>query len=293
MKILITGKAGFIARNISEQLGREYVIVSCNSKELNLLDSEKVLDFIKTSKFDIIIHTATYDAAPKHSTKDTAKVLENNLKMFFNITRCKDYFGKMLYFGSGAEFGREHWMPKMKEDCFDRYVPQDQYGFSKYIMTKYAKASPNIYNLRLFGVFGKYEDWRVRFISNACCRVVFDLPIIVKQNVIFDYLYIDDLVKITKWFIDNRPKQESYNVTSGRALDHFSLAKKILKISSKKLEIVVQENKPNIEYSADNSKLMKELGGYNFKDIDEALRELYDWYVANKNTIDRDKLLCQ
>lgn len=203
MKILITGGNGFIARNLFERLNNEYTLTSLNSKEFNLLDSLNVFDYIKSSQFDVIIHTATYDAAHKHSTKDPGKVLENNLKMFFNIARCKDYFDKMIYFGSGAEFARENWMPKMKEDYFDEHVPVDQYGFSKYIMTKHTQLSPNIYNLRLFAVFGKYEDWRVRFISSACCQAVFDLPVVIKQNVLFDYMYIDDLVNLTKWFIKN------------------------------------------------------------------------------------------
>jgi UDP-glucose 4-epimerase len=136
MKILITGASGFIARNLSEQLSSQHDIVSLNSQELNLLDFQKVFDYLKSSRFDCIIHTATYDAAPKHSIKDPSKVLENNLKMFFNITRCKEFFGKMIYFGTGAEFGRENWIPKMKESYFDQHVPTDQYGLSKYIMTK-------------------------------------------------------------------------------------------------------------------------------------------------------------
>lgn len=101
MKILITGGNGFIAKNLLEQLNSEYTVLSCNSKELNLLDSLKVFDYIKSNQFEVIIHTATYDAAPKHSTKDPSKVLEYNLKMFFNIARCKDYFGKMIYLVRG------------------------------------------------------------------------------------------------------------------------------------------------------------------------------------------------
>ena len=131
MKILITGGAGFVARSLFEVLKNDNTVISCNSKELNLLDTSIVYEYIKNNHFEVIIHAATYDAAPKTSTKDPSKVLDNNLKMFFNLARCKDYFGKLIYFGSGAEFGREHWISEMKEDYFDQYVPSDQYGFSK------------------------------------------------------------------------------------------------------------------------------------------------------------------
>lgn len=291
MKILITGGSGFIARNLFEQLKADFQVTALNSRELNLLDPLKVSDCLKKGRFDCVIHSATYDAAPKHSTKDPAKVLENNLKMFFNLARCKDYFGKMIYFGSGAEFGREFWVPKMKEDYFDQNVPQDQYGLSKYIMTRFARLNKNIYNLRLFGVFGKYDDWRTRFIPNACCNAVFGLPILIKQNVVFDYLYIDDLVRITRWFIENTPRVSDYNISTGVTFDHLSLAKKILKICGKNLEIVVKNEKADLEYSGDNSRLIREIGEYDFKDMDEALKELYGWYLKNKDTIDKTNLV--
>lgn len=290
MKILVTGGTGFIAKNIFEQLGKEYDITSCNSKELNLLNHDNVFNFIKNNKFDVVIHTATYDAAPKHSVKDPAKVLENNLKMFFNITRCKDYFGKMIYFGSGAEFDREHWMPKMKEDYFDQYVPADQYGFSKYIMTKYAQSNDNIYNLRLFAVFGKYEDWRVRFISNACCRVILNLPITINQNASFDFMYIDDLIKIVKWFIDNKPQKSVYNICTGSIYDFKALAEKIIKISGKNLEIITKIKKLGAEYSGDNSLLLSELKDFKFTLIDESIKGLYDWWDSNKHIIGKDNI---
>ncbi|MDP2923376.1 MAG: NAD(P)-dependent oxidoreductase [Candidatus Omnitrophota bacterium] len=290
MKILITAGAGFIAKNLFEQLNSEYALVSCNSKELNLLETLKVFDYLKSNRFDAIVHTATYDAAPKHSTKDPSKVLEYNLKMFFNLARCKDYFGKMIYFGSGAEFGRENWIPKMKEDYFDQHIPQDDYGFSKYIMTKYTLSSSNIYNLRLFAVFGKYEDWRVRFISNACCNALSGLPITINQNKFFDFLYIDDLIKIVKWFIDNNPKKNVYNVCTGRTIDFKTLAEKIIKISGKKLDTIIKTEGLSREYSGDNSLIMNELKDFKFSLIDSSIKVLYDWYDSNKQIIEKDKL---
>ena len=290
MKILITGGNGFIARHLREQLDSGYVLLSPNSKELNLLDASRIFDYIKGNEFDVIIHAATYDAAPKHSTKDPSRVLEYNLKMFFNIARCKDYFDKMIYFGSGAEFGRENWIPKMKEDYFDQHVPVDQYGFSKYIMTKYAQLSGNIFNLRLFAVFGKYEDWRYRFISNACSNVVLNQPITINQNVFFDFMYVDDLIKIVKWFINNKPKKNVYNVCTGNINDFKTIAEKIIKISGKKLDIIIKTDSLGREYSGDNSLLLNELKGFEFSLIDDAIKDLYNWYELNKHIIEKDKL---
>jgi GDP-L-fucose synthase len=285
MKILITGGNGFIAKNLFEQLNKEYEIVSMNSKELNLLDSLKVFEFLKNNRFDIIIHTATYDAAPKHSTKDPNKVLENNLKMFFNIVRCKDYFNKMIFFGSGAEYNRKNWVPKMKEDYFDKHIPEDQYGFSKYLMTKYALSNNKIYNIRLFAVFGKYEDWRVRITSNICYNIILNQPVVINQNKYYDFLYIDDLVKIVKWFIENDPKEKVYNVCTSKVIDFKTIAEKIIKFSGKNLNIFINEKELGKEYSGDNSLLLNELKNFKFSSFDESIKSLYEWYDKNKEVL--------
>jgi len=291
MKILITGGNGFIARNLSEHLNDNgYVLTLLNRQGLDLLEQQKVFDLIKSKRFDVVIHTATYDAAPRHSTKDPSKVLENNLRMFFNLARCKDHFGKMIYFGSGAEFDREHWKPRMREDYFDQHIPQDQYGFSKYVMTKHAQLSANIYNLRLFGVFGKYDDWQTRFIPNACCQAVLGLPVTIKQNKLCDFLYIDDLVKIVRWFIGNSPRRNVYNICTGKVNDFKSLAEKIIKISGKQLDIVIETAGFGREYSGDNALLLEELRDFKFQPFDKSIKELYGWYEENKQIIEKDKL---
>ena len=84
-KILITGGSGFIARSLFEYLSDCYFspleknIYCLGRQELDLLDSEKVFNFIKKNNFDVVIHAATYDAVPEFTTKDPTKVLENNL----------------------------------------------------------------------------------------------------------------------------------------------------------------------------------------------------------------------
>lgn len=285
MKILITGGNGFIARNLVEQLGSNYEMVSMNSKELNLLDTKKVFDFIKENKFNVIIHTATYDAVQKDSTKDPAKVLEKNLRMFFNLVRCEDYFDKMIYFGSGAEYNRENWIPKMKEDYFDQHIPEDQYGLSKYIMTKYALSHDKIYNLRLFAVFGKHDDWKTRFIPNACHQAVLNRSIRINKNAFYDHLCVDDLTKIVKGFIDNKPKKKVYNVCSCEVYDRKNLAEKIIRASGKDLKIIIENEEMGREYSGDNSLLLNELRGFSFTPIDESIKSLYHWHDKNKGVI--------
>lgn len=46
-------------------------------------------------------------------------------------------------------------------------------------------------------------------------------------------MYIDDFCKIIKWFIDNKPKYHTYNVTTGDKIDLFSIANLINNVVEK------------------------------------------------------------
>jgi len=291
MKILLTGGSGFFGRNIFEQLKHKYDILNPSSTELNLMDKAAVDKYISSNAFDIVIHSAWWNST-RNSNKDLTKCYENNLGMFTNVTENSSSFGKILYFGTGAEYGsREHYLPKMTEDYYGKYGPGEESVRAKHDMMKIASQKPNIINLRAFAVFGKYEDWEIRYISNAICKTIFDLPITIKRNVFFDYMYIDDLVKITDWFINSETHYNVYNVCTGKTIDLLSLANIVLKIAHKKLPVVVNAPGLNPEYSGDNSRLMKEIGNFVFSDLESDIAKLYAWYLANKNLIDRNKLL--
>lgn len=291
MKILITGGNGFIARNLLEHLKIDHAVDCLSRAELDLLDATRVSDWLESHTYDMVIHAATYDAAPKHSTKDPKLVLENNLKMFFHLARCHQHFGRMLYFGSGAEFSRAHWVPKMTETYFDAHVPQDPYGFSKYLMNLHAiHGSGKIYNLRLFGVFGKDDDWRTRFLSNACCRAVMNKPIVMKQNRRFDHLYMDDLARIVQWFLTASPKHQTYNVCSGSSHEFMELAHLVLQAAGKQLDIVALSPGLGIEYSGENARLLAEMGGFHFTPITKAIETVYRWHNEYRDLLNPDFL---
>ena len=108
----------------------------------------------------------------------------------------------MLFLSSGMVYDRPHSRPRIPETRFGEHVPSDPYGFSKYLCAQSIAAYGNVFELRLFGVFGPHEDWRVRFISNACCRAVWDMPVTLRQNVFFDYLDVEDLGRLLEAFLN-------------------------------------------------------------------------------------------
>lgn len=294
-KILLVGGSGFIGRNLKEFLLNKkdsYDVYSPKSTEFDVSDEQAVKEQLEEEYYDVIIHAGIYNPRVD-AAKDSSKELDKNLRMFFNFERYQSLYGKMLYFGSGAEFDKREEISKINEGDAGNGIPTTDYGFYKYIINRSIQHGKNICNLRIFGLFGKYENWKKAFISGACCKALKGLPITIRQNVYFDYLYVDDFCKIVNWFIENDVKYRDYNVTSGRRIDLLTLANMVRKVSGKELPIYVCQEGLAKEYSASNQRLLGEMGGFSFTPIEDAIRDLYTWYQNNESQIDMYSLLYQ
>jgi UDP-glucose 4-epimerase len=288
MKLLVTGGSGFIGRNLAEYFARRYEVSAPSSSQLNLLDAPGVRKYLSMNRFDVVVHAATVRSNRRLGAP--ADLLDRNCRMFFNLVRNDGLFGRMIHFGSGAEYNRACLPARVRENYFDTSVPTDPYGFSKYICAKYIARSDRIVDLRLFAVFGKYEDYEVRFISNACCRVLKGLPIVIRQDVVFDYLYVNDLAKITDWFVTHEPHYKAYNVCSGAGVALTKLADVVAEVSGRNPEVIVTTSGLALEYTGDNASLVNEIGGYAFSKIPACIEELYAWYGSQERNIDRELL---
>lgn len=274
--VFITGARGFIGKNLVEKLNSKYRLLTPTHKELDLLDEKAVDRFFEKNKIDVVIHAAVVGGSRKEEHVSSA--LSDNLKIFFNLLKNKHKFKKMIQFGSGAEYEKSKPIVKVKEADCGNTIPQDEYGFFKYLCSKYIEKEKNIVSIRIFGLFGKYEDYRYRFISNAIVNNLKGLPMTMNQNVFFDYVHINDFVKIVDYFINHKAKHQFYNLGTGKKIDLLTIAEKINKISDNKTEIIVKNKGLNREYTCDNKRLMKEIKNFKFLDFDSSLKELYNWY---------------
>ena len=234
MKIFITGAEGFVGKNLRLYFVKKgYKVIYPTLNEIDLTNSNQVKKFfLKNINIDVIINCATTLQIDKNYDD---KVVEYNLKIFFNLLNFKKKSTKLINLGSGSEYSRNNWSSKMRESYFGTFVPDDSHSFSKFIQSKYIQDSKdnNLYHLRLFGIFGKYEDYKYKFISNTIAKAIYSEKITINQNCVYDYLYVEDFAKITELFIRKKPRQKIYNITPTQSIDLISIAKIVLNVLNK------------------------------------------------------------
>lgn len=289
-KILLTGGNGFIGKNIQESyLARKYEIIAPRSYELNLINTRCVDEYFKDKEFDVVLHAGV---KPGHrNAKDLNDICYSNVRMFQNLERHKDKFGKFINFGSGAVYDTGRNISNIKEGEIFRHLGENEHSFCKYVVAKQIQNLDNFVDLNIFGIFGKYEDWQIRFISNAICKTLYDLPITLRQNRRFSYLFVDDLMPILEFFVENDVKYKSYNIVPDERTELLDIAQRVKDLSGKNIEIMVKNEGYGLDYTGDNSRLKNEILNIKFTNIEQAVLALYNYYKQNLNKIDKNMLL--
>lgn len=186
MKVLITGGNGYIAKSLYDTLKNDYEVFTVNRNTCNLTDSFEVLKYFSSREFDVVIHCAVEGGS--RLNPDSSTVLDNNLKMYYNLLANKHKFKKLIHLGSGAE----------------DYARDTPYGLSKYVIKKSIEQQDNFYNVQIFGLFDENE-LDTRFIKSNIKRYISKEPMSIDVHKKMSFFYMKDLVKVIRYVIDNPP----------------------------------------------------------------------------------------
>ncbi len=276
-KVLLTGSTGFIGRNILPILQEKYELYAPTRQELNLLDFHSVESYLKKHNFDVVIQGATPNPVKNEKEDKPETMLEDTMRIFINFYQVHDSYGKMLYFGSGAEYGKDKDIVFADETRIGATIPLDSYGLAKLWMNELARTSNNIYNLRIFGCYGPY-DHESKFLTHVIRNCLNEENITIRQNCTFDYMQVYDLASVLSFFIENNLQYHDYNVCTGRAITLFDIARKIKEQMKSKSAIVILKDGMNKEYTGSNTRLLQELpSSFKFTPIEEGIKTQIDF----------------
>jgi nucleoside-diphosphate-sugar epimerase len=251
MKILITGVNGYIGKSLYNALKDKYEVVTITRDKCNLIDSEDVDFYFLDTWFDIVIHCATMGATNPRSTDWS--IMDDNIKMYYNLLKNKNHFKKFINLGSGAEI----------------YLSDTPYGLSKHIINKSIFNKETFYNLRIFGVFDENE-LDTRFIKANIKRYINKEPMLIHQNRYMDFIYMFDLIKIVEYYISNEgPKEIDCKYSNLYSLENISSI--INNLDDYKVEIKTTKNYWGEMYNGIFHNL-----SLNFIGLEQGIKEVYN-----------------
>ncbi|ABX12064.1 NAD-dependent epimerase/dehydratase family protein [Nitrosopumilus maritimus] len=283
MKILVTGGAGFIGRHLIKKINKKHELIIfenfSNSDEKNisylLNDKTKLVkgdltDFSlinsSLSNVDLVIHLAAkIDILQSIEHPDQTHKI--NVEGSLNLLRAcvKNNVKNFIAASSAAVYGNPKQIPVTE---FTIPNPVSPYGADKIALEFYLRAFCNAYGingiaLRFFNVYGLGQ-------SNAYAGVITKFLNQIHQTKplrIFgdgkntrDFIHIDDLVMGIEQSISNISGKRGsvYNLASGKSVSVKELAKLMLEISDKKLEIKYESpRKGDLLYSSASIDLAK------------------------------------
>jgi len=306
-RILVTGAAGFIGSNLTDDLlnlganvigidnlfnGRlENLEEAFENKNFqfykgDIRDFSFLLEILKD--IDIIYHEAAFTSVPQSVVMPEScnDVNINGTLNVLNAARRRDV-EKIIYASSSGVYGDTPTLPK-KEDMLR--IPISPYGVSKLACESYMEVYHQVYglntiSLRYFNVFGPRQQdspysgviaiWLGRLIKNR------NLIIFGDGHQSRDFTYIKDVVQANILASQNNISGEILNIGAGSPIKVLELAKLMLKLTDKEhLEIIFDPPRPGdiIHSFADISKareLLKFQPKYN---QEQGLRDYFKWY---------------
>ena len=257
MNILITGKNGFLAKEITSYYKdrADVNLILTDRKTLDPRCFLAVKDFFDNNKIDIVIHAAVRGGKRGHHP-DIADIFDN-LSMFQNLTRFSDKFQIMFNFGSGAEFDRARIIDSLSEDRIQDALPSDYYGLAKNLMSRQiVSLQSNIYNLRLFGCFGVYEEPQRLF--RACYENFHQRrDAEIHWDKYMDYFYAQDVGRVMDHIIQHHGKKlpRDINLCYNEKYTLSQYAQKIKQLTKTDCCVIIHNKDLDAPYTGDHAAL--------------------------------------
>lgn len=274
MIILLTGSGGFIGKNLKNYLCDKYDLLTPRSFELNLVDESAVKEYFENNDIDFIIHCGTTGGTRGIEDNDTT--IEDNIAMVDNLLKYKKSGTRLILFGSGAMYDKSRGLHKVSEDEIGNVIPKDLYGKSKMLIAEKIKNRKDVVCLNIFACYG-YGEKENRFPSYAINKVLAGENIEINQNVVFDYLFVEDMQKIVEYFIHRQPVTNIINITPTNSISLLDIAEIVRSFNDKKVQIIIKNPILNNKYTGDNLRLLKEIPDFEFTPMEEGLKKLYEY----------------
>jgi nucleoside-diphosphate-sugar epimerase len=301
--VIVTGGSGFVGANLVRRLLKEghqlHLLVRPESdlwrikdiskeikiNRIHLSDQSSVKEFIAQTKPDWIFHLAV-NGAYSWQNNPFDMINSNIIGTATLLDAClENGFEAFVNTGSSSEYGHKDHGPSEEEAL----EPNSYYAVTKAAATMYCRyvaqsRQLHVPTLRLYSVYGPYEDPKRLMPTLAVKGLNKQLPPLVNPTIARDYIYIDDVIDVYLRIASMQATDFGaiYNVGTGKQTS----IREIVDIACKVLNI---EEKPcwgsmnnrswdTSTWVADNRKLVHTLNWQPRFDLEKGFAATVEWF---------------
>jgi nucleoside-diphosphate-sugar epimerase len=250
-RILITGGNGYIASSLYRELHAVYDITRITRNEFDLTNHTETSRWFDGKYFDVVIHTAITGGSRLRAENST--VIDNNLKMYYNLLDNGDKFDKFISIGSGAEL----------------YHTDTPYGLSKRVIHESMSGKNGYYNIRVFAVFDENE-LDTRFIKSNILRYIRKEPMIIHSNKQMSFFYMKDFIQVINHYITTPIAPKEFDCVYNNSLCLTEIANLINSLSDYTVKVQVESQMTASPYVGVYNDL-----GIKFDGFENGIRNVY------------------
>ena len=235
-RVIVTGATGFVGANLAEKLINdghevhllvrdeaqfwrvEHLLPHLQLFKASLLDRERLFSEVARIRPDWVFHLAAYGA---YSWQDDPNMaIQTNFLGTVNLVDACQKIGFEVFVntGSSSEYGlKDH--ASTERDSLD---PNSYYAVTKASATLFCRYTAQrfdlpIYTLRLYSVFGPYEEPN-RLIPTLIIKgLQGKYPPLVNPDIARDFIFSEDVIRAYLFMTTaSLPPGEIYNVGTGK-----------------------------------------------------------------------------
>lgn len=303
-KVLITGGAGFIGSNLTEELAEDNDVVILDDLSTGrmenirgLLENDKArfikgsitdIDLLRRSfrEVDYVFHQAAIPGVPT-SVKDpiSSNIVNVNGTLNVLIAARENGVRKVVFASSCAVYG-DAAIPPVAETT--TLAPKSPYAVTKLTGEYYCNVFREIYNLpavslRYFNVYGPRQDPGSEYaavIPKFITKALAEEPLVIYGDGLQtrDFVFVKDVVRANIMAAESG-ETGVFNIGSGEAVTINELATVIVKFCGKNLEMVhVEPRGGDIMHSQASVERARRIGYKPEYGLEEGLKDTVKWY---------------
>lgn len=299
IKIYISGQEGMVGSAIYELIKKKkkYTILECKRKKLDLVNQNKVFDWFRKNRPDVVINCAGKVGGILDNSKYQSEYLYKNTMIGMNLVSASVKFNvkKFINLGSACIYPRNAKQPIKEDYLLESPLEKtnEGYALAKILTLKYCQhlnsKKNKFISLQPANLYGDKDNFDL-----ASSHV---MPALIKKfhiakikgskivevwgsgKVKREFLHVDDLASAILFCLRKKINYDYINVGGGGYISIKNLAERIKKITNFKGKIFYNLKYPDgVIHRKMSLKRLNELGWKSKINLNEGLKLYYEYF---------------